>query len=106
MISEIDILNELKKDFPLQIREKISRESILLQLELRLSELLQQNAEAFFQLMYRLDISETKLTAALEHKDDTVSHLAHIIYDRQVERVASRKKYADPPASDDADLTW
>jgi hypothetical protein len=106
MIEQQEILDELQKTFPIQVGENISKASILFQLEIRLSELLQQNAETFFQLMYRLDISERKLTAALEDKTDTIADLALLIYDRQVEKITSRRQNRPPDPSADKDLTW
>ncbi len=106
MSEEQEVLAELEKNLPLNLREEVTREAILAHLELVISRLLQQNASDFFQLMYRLDIPEDKLNAALVSGDDTISGLALLLYHRQLQRIRSRREY--PPFRNDAngDLAW
>ena len=66
--------------------------------------LLEREAEAFFQLMYRLDIPERQLQEAFGAADPPAA-IAQLIYDRQLEKAARR---AATPArkEDDNDLHW
>jgi len=75
------------------------------QLELVVSKLLQQNADKFFELMYRLDISEKKLNEALANNEDAVSKLAELVYERQQQKVISRKQFPKKDV-DDINLQW
>ena len=106
MNEQDEILNELTKDFSIQLRETVSKEAILIQLEVKISQLLQQNAETFFQLMYRLDIPEGKLIKAIEDKENAVSDLALLIYERQLQKVKSRKARGGSTNDKDHELSW
>lgn len=105
MKEEEEIFNAINKDFELAIPKIISKDSIIEELEIKVSQLLHQNAESFFQFMYRLDISEKKLKAAIEQNENTVRAIASLIYDRQYEKLRSRKENKTPPPVDN-DLSW
>jgi|GEM_PF-1612407 len=106
MSEEQEVLSELNKNLPLDLQEGVTREAILAQLELVISRLLQQNASDFFQLMYRLDISEDKLNAALASGEETISTLALLLYHRQVQRIRSRRDHPPYRSDADGDLAW
>lgn len=98
------LLKELQKHF-LLAPELIAAEDILQQLELSVSNLLEKDADAFFQLMYRLDISENKLTEALRDKENGVHKIALLIFERQLQKIRSRQeRTTDKPKEDD--LAW
>ncbi|HRO42341.1 MAG TPA: hypothetical protein PL009_05870 [Flavipsychrobacter sp.] len=106
MTEQDEILVELRKDFVLDTNDDIlSEKEILQQLSFIVSTLLQQNPEAFFQIMYRLDIPEQKLTDALTTNGDVVEKVSRLIYDRQLQKVRSRKN-TSKPSSDDPELKW
>lgn len=105
MTEQEEILIEVNKNFDVAITGVISKEKILEELEIKISHLLQRNAETFFQLMYRLDISEKKLTAAIEDNEHTVARIANLIYERQEQKILSRKQYRSPD-SEEKELLW
>ena len=86
--------------------QTIPKEEILLQLESKLSELLTGHPEGFFQLMYRLDIPETKVTEALKDNEQAIGIVALLIYDRQVEKRKWRNRSNQASRPTDADLEW
>ncbi len=95
----------LKEDWDLQLPDTISEETILRLLAERIVVILERGAETFFQLMYRLDISEKKLNAVLQ-QDDVPMKIARLIYDRQLQKVKSRHEYRMKTSSDDPELKW
>lgn len=106
MAFEIEILKGLQKDFDLMIPETFSREIILEKLKLKISEMLQGNAEVFFQILYRLDISEQKTNTALMDHEHAVDFLAELIYDRQLKKAISRAENKPQNLPVDEDLKW
>jgi hypothetical protein len=89
-------------EMPLLFSEK----EILAMITKRVIELLEQTPEQFLQLMYRLDISETKLHGVLQEADEA-KQIARLIYDRQMQKIVSRKMHkAATPPDEDADLKW
>jgi len=95
----------LKRDWDLQLPEALSEEAILRLLADRVVQVLERGPETFFQLMYRLDISEKKLTAVL-NDDHVADKVARLIYDRQLQKIQSRIHNKVKRESDDPELKW
>lgn len=95
----------LKEDWDLQLPDTLSEETILRLLAERIVVILERGAETFFQLMYRLDISEKKLNAVLQ-EDDVPMKIARLIYDRQLQKIKSRHENRMKTSSDDPELKW
>lgn len=104
MGNDHELLDILSKDFGLQTPGIVSREAILQSLQKAVSELLQKNPEYFFQLMYRLDISEEKLLSALHQPENGVEKIAELIYERQLQKIQSRKNFRKNKT--DNELEW
>ncbi|MGN6566653.1 MAG: hypothetical protein ACTHJ0_01810 [Flavipsychrobacter sp.] len=95
----------LREQWDLQLPDLVSEEQILAQLTRRVIVLLERGPDTFFQLMYRLDISEKKLNAVM-NEDDVAERIARLIYDRQMQKIQSRhanKKNSEPY---DPELSW
>ena len=104
-----DILQEtataLRDDWDLVLPDSLSEEAILQLLADRIVTVLERGAETFFQLMYRLDISEKKLNAVME-QDDVPIKIARLIYDRQLQKIKSRHENRMKRENDDPELKW
>lgn len=100
-----EIFQRLSDEWSLQREGIISKENIILQLEARVSALLIRQPERFFQLMYRLDVSEPKVEAALTNQEHGIRNIAALIYERQLQKIISRKEQATKKP-DDPDLVW
>ena len=98
------IAQQLQQEWELRLPEMVSEEAILKQLEQRVMYLIDKNPEAFFQLLYRLDVPEHKVTAVL-YERDAAKQIAKLIYQRQVQKVQSRKLFRNDN-SIDKDLEW
>jgi hypothetical protein len=81
-----------------------SKEAIILALAMRVGELLEQDPMGFIQLMYRLDIPESQLDAALESPDAGLL-IAELIWNRQVQKSILRKS-TPPRQNGDDELAW
>ncbi|MBS1688291.1 MAG: hypothetical protein JSS96_06170 [Bacteroidetes bacterium] len=95
----------LREQWDLQLPELVSEEQILAQLTRRVMVLLERGPESFFQLMYRLDISEKKLNAVL-NEEDVAQRIAHLIYDRQMQKIQSRQANRKSSEPYDPELSW
>ena len=95
----------LGQDWDLRLPDTLSEEAILRLLADRIVDILERGPETFFQLMYRLDISEKKLNAVLQD-DDVAMKIARLIYDRQLQKIHSRLANRMPRESDDPELKW
>jgi hypothetical protein len=97
----------LQTDWGLQLPETLSEEAILKLLAEKIVPIIQKGPDAFYQLMYRLDISEKKLMAIL-HETDVAGKIAWLIYDRQLQKIRSRLAHRNQQQQGDIDpdLKW
>jgi aspartate/glutamate racemase len=99
-----EIASALQKDWDLRLAE-VTEDAILRQLADRVVLVLERGPETFFQLMYRLDISEKKLNAVMQG-DDVAMKIARLIYDRQLQKIQSRMANRKAAENDDPELKW
>ena len=96
----------IQAEWGIEMPLTFSEEEILAMIAKRVVELLEETPEQFLQLMYRLDISETKLHGVLGEADEA-KQIAHLIYDRQMQKIKSREMHkATTPPDVDEDLKW
>ncbi len=100
-----EIAHALQQDWELRLPDMLSEEAILKLLADRIVTLLERGPEEFFQLMYRLDISEKKLNSVMQ-EDDVAVKIARLIYDRQLQKIRSRQENRMKKESDDPELKW
>jgi hypothetical protein len=95
----------LQQQWEIQIPDIVSEETILTQLTKRVIYYLEKGPDAFFQLMYRLDISEKKLNNVM-NETDVAEKIARLIYERQLQKIQSRLATKKEQVSDDPELQW
>lgn len=95
----------LQNEWGLQLPDVISEEEILKRLAQRVTVLIEQGPETFFQLMYRLDISEKKLNGVM-HEEYVAENIARLIYDRQMQKIQSRLLFKSMNEEVDPELKW
>lgn len=100
-----EVVQMLEADWGLQLPEMVSEETILKHLEQKILELADKNPEAFFQLMYRLDVSEQKVKSVL-FEPDAGMQIARLVYKRQLQKIEARKLFRDKGDVADEDLKW
>ena len=100
-------LDQIHKDtiltqFELSLDAHIEDEELLESLSDRIAHLLMYEMESFMTLMYRMDVSEKKVAAALSpnHSEAPNVALAKLVIERQMERMATKKKYKQAPLND------
>jgi len=101
----LETANALKSDWDIILPDKFSEEEILRRLADRIVTILERGPDTFCQLMYRLDISEKKLNAIL-NEDDVALKIARLIYDRQLQKIQSRRENSKPGDNADPELKW
>ena len=101
-----EIASILQRDWELALPDTISEEELLRLLAIRVAQLIERGPETFFQLMYRLDISEKKLNSVL-NDTDVAEKIARLVYDRQLQKIRTRQLFRSTnPGTGDEDLSW
>ena len=95
----------LQQEWGLQIPDTLSEEEILRLLADKVVSILEKGPDTFYQLMYRIDISEKKLNAILGD-ENVAAKIARLIYDRQLQKIQSRLANRKTTESEDPDLRW
>jgi hypothetical protein len=99
------VVSMLQADWGLQLPEFVSEEAILEQLEKRILAIADKDPEAFFQLMYRLDVSEQKVKSVL-FEQDAGMQIARLVYKRQLQKIEARNMFRSAESEVDEDLKW
>jgi len=102
------VLQGLQREWDVILPEMVSEAEILARLEQRVVEILQRGPDEFFQLMYRLDVSENKLNNAMYTSSTPAADIARLIYDRQVQKVKTSRAFRQSHqlTEDDEELRW
>lgn len=99
-----DLQQALSRSFDLDLPEQVSKEKIISALAFRVEKMIAGNPDQLFSLLYRLDIAESKIKAAMHVPEGLPIKIAALIYERQEEKMISRKQFkADRPNDD---LAW
>ncbi len=105
MEQERDIVcKELEAEYNISLHGLISEQEIVEKLALQVGAIAEKGPDAFFQLMYRLDISEKQLNIAMIDREAALK-IAKLIYTRQLQKVRSRAFYKRKD-HEDGELRW
>lgn len=101
----IQCLELVEKDFQLapnylnlEAQQEVSFDQAFLWIMRVVEELLAKDFEKLIHILYRIDVSEQKLKAALaETNDNPAAIIAKMILEREMQKVETRKKYRSKP---------
>jgi hypothetical protein len=94
MNEQKELTEVLDHEFSLSIVGNISVEELKLLLAERINYLINNNFQELIRLLYRIDIDEHRLKYMLEEPEVNAGTLiADLIIERQMQKIASRKKY-------------
>ena len=99
------VVSNLFPKFELATIPSFSKEAIIEQLSLRIAQLIAQNPEQLYSLLYRIDVAENDVHQVIANGEQISYHLALLIFDRQMGKIKSRAKYKKNTKPED-DLAW
>jgi len=101
----IKVEKMIADDIGVAIPNSASLDDLKVILASKFNELINSDFNHLVQLLYRIDVSETKLKQVLEQNEgrDTAGLLADLVIERQLEKIRSRQQYGkrDENISDD-----
>lgn len=101
---DLQLIELLNDDFSLDLsNDMISEDELLYLIEQRVKHYLDNEKELMLSYLYRLDIPMAQISAVLKLTNviPPEKSLALLIYKRQLERLASKKKYKQSPLDDE-----
>ena len=94
-------LELIRKDFNLDVQElsipepELSEVTVLEKLRRIVAYLMEKDFARLLQVLYRIDVSEDRLKAALAaQQDEPATVIAQMIFEREMQKVATRRKYS------------
>jgi hypothetical protein len=99
----VPVVSLITQDFGLTTQNPPDVAAFLTYLADVIAYMLEHQTDKLFGLMYRLDIDEHKIQtvfAPFQAESPNVG-LARLVWERQLERVQTRKKYTSPPVEDE-----
>lgn len=89
------LLQDLNNSYELELRDVPTLEELEILLAERVNRMIQQDFEGLVQLLYRVDVSETKLRSLLESNagEDAARVIARLILERQWQKIETRRRY-------------
>ena len=91
-----ELVLQVNKELAIDLPEKISTDELQGQLILYINQLIQNHFEQLVSLLYRIDVSETKIKALLQQQpdEDAAKIIVSLIIERQLEKIKSRREYS------------
>ena len=89
------LLQDLNSRFELGLRDVPTLEELEALLAERVNTMIQRNFGELVQMLYRVDVSETKLRTLLEENagEDAATIIARLILERQWQKIETRRRY-------------
>lgn len=102
------IIAQINKDLSLQLTPWLTEEELLQTLATLINDLIQHDFAQLVRMLYRLDISETKLKQLLKDYPDADAGriIGSMIIERQRQKIASRKQFRQRDEDIPEDEKW
>jgi hypothetical protein len=101
--SGTDIIDSINNAWQLALKPTLSEEELVQALAGHINTLIVEDFPKLIQMLYRIDVNETKLKEMLRsHKDtDAALMIAHLVVERQKQKKRSRDMYSRRPGEGD-----
>lgn len=89
------LIEQINKELAVTLPEKIPLEELHEKLSVHINGLIQNNFEQLISLLYRIDISETKIKSLLQNNtgSNAGNIIASLIIERQLQKIKSRERF-------------
>ncbi len=92
---ESGLIETINKDLAIELSPSIDMDELYKKLKEYCNHLIKTNFEKMVGILYRIDVNETKLKQVLNQNpdEDAGEIIAHLIIERQLEKINTRKKF-------------
>ena len=108
MEDQKELIQVLNTELAIELPEKISFEELRENLSQYINSLIQTNFQKLVSLLYRIDVSESKLKTLLQEKADANAGviIADLIIERQLQKIKSRQQFSQPDKNMNDEEQW
>ena len=105
---DTDIVVALNHSMEMELPEKISFEDLREKLSKQINLLIENDFHKLISILYRIDVSESKLKKLLSENPGTDSGeiIANLIIERQIQKIKSRRQFNKRDKNTDDDENW
>ena len=89
------LVKEINKNMAIALSDKISLDELQIQLGFYINQLIQTDFQKLIMLLYRIDVSEVKLTQLLkvQPQEDAGKIIADLVIERQLQKIKTREQF-------------
>ena len=108
MNDQKELVQLLNAELAIELPEKIAFEDIKERLSEHINSLIQSNFQKLVSVLYRVDVSETKLKALLQENSglDAGNIIADLIIERQLQKIKTRRQFSQRGNNIDENEKW
>lgn len=108
MATHKELIEIINTEFAIVLPEEISGEQLRESLSRYINELIQTNFQKLVALLYRIDVSESKLKMLLQENKgvDAGKIIADLIIERQIQKLKARKNFDQSNKNIDENEKW
>ena len=90
-----ELIKEINKNMAIILPEKITLDELRAQLAFFINHLIQTDFQKLIMLLYRIDVSETRLKTLLQQhpREDAGKIITGLVIERQLQKINSRKHF-------------
>ena len=103
-----ELIQQVNKELAIALPEIISIAELQSQLAIHINYLILHHFEQLVSLLYRIDVSETKIKSLLQNQaDENAGNLiATLIIERQLQKIKTRKQFSKKDDEFDSEEKW
>jgi hypothetical protein len=103
-----ELIQNINRELDIELPEKIALNNLEEKLSIHINHLIEKDFEKLVSLLYRIDVSESKLKNLLHiyANENSGIMIARLIIERQLEKIKSRKENTRPAKEDDEFEKW
>jgi len=103
-----ELVLQINKELAIDLPEKISLEELQNKLAGYINNLIEHHFEKLISLLYRIDVSETKIKTLLQQQpsEDAANIIAGLIIERQLEKIKTRRQFNQRDNNFTEEETW
>jgi hypothetical protein len=103
----IELIKDLNRSYALELADRSTLEELENLLAEKIDTMIRTDFGALVQLLYRIDVSESKLRELLAATDGPAGKIiANLIMERQWQKIETRRQYKDRKEGDSEEERW
>jgi hypothetical protein len=108
MNNDREIINRIRQDMAIELPENILMNDVIILLAAYINDLIQTDFNKLVTILYRLDVSESKLRNLLDKNSgkDAAYIIADLIVERQLQKIKSRQQFRQRDNDIDENEKW